>query len=853
MTPERWQQVKQALQEALLLPAAERSAFLAQIGRDDAELEREVGSLLAADEEAGSFIIEPALAKGDASSVLDRYLGTPKWAGRRVGPYQLLREIGHGGMGAVYLAIRADDEYQKQVAIKVIRSTFDSADIERRFRHERQILANLDHPNVARLIDGGSTEDGSPYFVMEYVDGLPIDAYCTTNQLSIDARLAVFRSVCAAVHYAHQHLVVHRDLKVSNILVTAEGVPKLLDFGIAKLLDADPHAASDRTLTMMRVMTLESASPEQVRGETVTTSTDIYALGVMLHRLLTGRGPYEGVTTTSHDLARAICEEDARRPSECVTDVRAARRLAGDLDTIVLKALQKAPARRYGTVEQFTDDIARHLGGRPVLARPDTIGYRANKFVTRHKRAVAGAALLVMSLVGGTIATAWQAHVAQQQRARAERRFNDVRRLANSFLFEFHDAIEHLPGSTKARELVVQRALEYLDSLSKESGRDASLERELAASYERVGDVQGLPHESNLGDTAGALRSHRTALALRQRLADAQASDPTIQRELKMTSDHLVSILAATGDTEGAGEYQRKSLAIAEMLYARNPSGVPERRSMAIAYHTAGERAAELGDWSASHDAFARESTIFEALLAGDPGGARAQRDAALACKKLGAILEKMGDKTAALSKYRRAVALDEMRVEANPNDREAKLDLSFDYASIGYTLSSAGEIAASLENYDRALAARQQVAVADPNDVYAADAVARAHVSIGRVLQGAGRLDESILQFKQAFDIAAKRYAVDPGSGGTAERLAQVLSALADAYAAQASAATNPNEVRRHWQDARASATRGLELWTARAARGPLSAINTRERADLSELAAKSDRALARRGRPTP
>ena len=359
---------------------------------------------------------------------------------------------------------------------------------------------------------------------------------------------------------------------------------------------------------------------------------------------------------------------------------------------------------------------------------------------------------------------------------------------------------------------MVQRALEYLDSLSKESGRDASLERELAASYERIGDVQGLPHESNLGDTAGALRSHRTALVLRQRLADAQASDPTIQRELKMTSDHLVSILAATGDTEGAGEYQRKSLAIAEMLYARNPSGVPERRSMAIAYHTAGERAAELGDWSASHDAFARESTIFEALLAGDPGGARAQRDAALACKKLGAILEKMGDKTAALSKYRRAVALDEMRVEANPNDREAKLDLSFDYASIGYTLSTAGEIAASLENYDRALQGKAHAEGTpfgqDHRVVWPDGSIHWMHGQ-GRVLQGAGRLDESILQFKQAFDIAAKRYAVDPGSGGTAERLAQVLSALADAYAAQASAATNPNEVRRHWQDARASATR--------------------------------------------
>jgi len=852
MTRERWQQVKQALHEALLRPAAERGAFLARIGRDDAALEREVSSLLAADEEAGSFIIEPALAKGDASSVLDRYLGGPKWAGRRVGAYLLLREIGHGGMGAVYLGTRADDEYQKQVAIKVIRSTFDSADVERRFRHERQILANLDHPNVARLIDGGSTEDGSPYFVMEYIDGLPIDAYCNTNHLSIEARLAVFRSVCAAVHYAHQRLVVHRDLKVNNILVTAGGVPKLLDFGIAKLLGADSQTA-DRTLTVMRVMTLESASPEQVRGEPVTTSTDVYALGVMLHRLLTGRGPYEGATTISHDLARAICDEEPRRPSEVVTDPRAARRLAGDLDTIVLKALQKDPVRRYGTVEQFADDIGRHLAGRPVLARPDTLGYRANRFVKRHRRAVAGATLLLLSLVGGTIATAWQAHVAQQERTRAERRFNDVRRLANSFLFEFHDAIEHLPGSTRARELVVQRALEYLDSLSKESGHDASLERELAASYERVGDVQGLPHGSNLGDTAGALRSHRTALTMRQKIADAHPSDPTIQRELKMTSDHLVSILAATGDKKGADEYQRKSLAIAEMLYARNPGGIAERRSMAIAYHTAGERAVDLGDWPASREAFTKESAIFDALLSSDPGGGRARRDAALACKKLGAVLEKMGDRTAALAKYRRAATLDEARTVANPNDREAQLDLSFDYASIGYTLSTTGDTAGSLENYEMALARRRQVADADPSDVYAADAVARAHLSIGHVLQNAGRLSEAVQQFQRALDIAAKRHTADAVSGAAAERLAQVLNALAGAYAAQAAAATNPIEITRHWQDTRASSRRALELWTERAAKGPLSAVNEGERAGLVELAAQSDRALARRGGPTP
>jgi len=313
MTPERWQQVKDVLQDALALPPAERASFLAKIGDDDPDLTREVDSLLAAHDEAGTFIVTPALARVDAVALVERLQSTSKWSGRRVGPYALVREIGHGGMGAVYLGVRADDEYRKQVAIKVVRSSFDSAFIEQRFRHERQILADLDHPNVARLIDGGSTDDGSPYFVMEFVDGLPIDRYCHVNGLSVEARLRLFLKVCGAVHYAHQRLVVHRDLKASNILVTGDGTPKLLDFGIAKLLAGDPHAVEERTLTVMRVMTLESASPEQVRGETVTTSTDVYALGVMLHRLLTGRPPYEGATPTSHDLARAICEVEPRR------------------------------------------------------------------------------------------------------------------------------------------------------------------------------------------------------------------------------------------------------------------------------------------------------------------------------------------------------------------------------------------------------------------------------------------------------------------------------------------------------------------------------------------------------------
>jgi tetratricopeptide (TPR) repeat protein/tRNA A-37 threonylcarbamoyl transferase component Bud32 len=846
MTPERWQQVKDVLQEALAQPAAERRAFLARIAADDAELVREVDSLLTAHDEAGNFIVTPALARADASSLIEELHRTSKWSGRRVGPYLLVREIAHGGMGAVYLATRADDEYQKKVAIKVVRSSFDPAYIEQRFRHERQILADLDHPNIARLIDGGSTEDGSPYFVMEYVDGLPIDQYCEANGLTTDARLMLFRDVCAAVHYAHQHLVVHRDLKPNNILVTTDGVPKLLDFGIAKLLTVDAHAP-DHTVTAMRVMTLESASPEQVRGETVTTATDVYALGVMLHRLLTGHGPYEAATPSSHDLARAICEEDPRRPSDVATEAGLARRLRGDLDTIALKALQKDPSRRYSTVEQFAEDITRHLDGLPVLARPDTVRYRTTKFITRHKAGVAAAGLFAVALVGGAVATAWQAHVAGVQRSRAERRFNDVRRLANSFLFEFHDAIQNLPGSTKARELVVLRATEYLDGLSSESAHDEGLERELAAAYDKVGDVQGLPQFANLGDTPGALRSHRSAVTLREGLAARNPLDADIQRDLKTTYDHLSAILAVKGDSRAAADYQAKALAIAEALYARNPGGTAERRSLATAYHTAGDRTSSQGDFVGALAKFKRELSLFETLLASDPASAREQRNVGLAHKKVGAVLEKLGDRTAALDNYRKAVALDEVRASAYPNDGQAKLDLSFGYASIGFALSTAGDIAGALENYQRALASREQVAAADPHDVNAKDAVARAHISIGHVLRKDGRLNESIEHFRHALESASDRYAADPTNGGAAERLANVHAALADSYARRASAATGPIEAMRRWQEARASSTKSLGIWTERRAKGPLSTISQSELDGLVELIATSDRELAR------
>src|SRR5213080_2717377 len=524
VTPERWKQVEVVFEQALELPAGERAAFIQKNCEGDEELRREVESLLESHASAGRFIDQPDIffreedLKDDDTSVA---------AGQLIGAYRIVREIGRGGMGAVYLAERADEQYKKQVAIKLIKRGMDTDSVLRHFRNERQILAGFDHPNIARLFDGGTTDDGLPYFVMEYVEGLPINEYCAAHKVSLVERLKLFREVCAAVSYAHRHTVIHRDIKMSNILVTSDGTPKLLDFGIAKILQPGGGPEALMTMTGVRPMTPEYASPEQVRGEPVTTASDVYSLGIILYELLVGRSPYRFTSRSPLDIAREITDTEPPRPSTVVSnknqqsEISNQKLLRGDLDNIALMALRKEPERRYQSVEQLSDDIHRHLGNRPVLARKDTVRYRAAKFVQRNKVAVAAALLLLASLVAGLIATTWQAHRATVEKARAEKRFNDVRHLAHSVLFDYHDAVKNLPGATAVRERLVKDALAYLDSLNSEAASDPALQRELAAAYERVGDVRGEVYGASIGDMSGALDSYQKALRIREALVAA--------------------------------------------------------------------------------------------------------------------------------------------------------------------------------------------------------------------------------------------------------------------------------------------------------------------------------------------
>jgi serine/threonine protein kinase len=444
--PERWRRVEEILGAALELPPEERRSFAERASRGDGELLAEVLSLLAADAGAGAFLGRPLLSPTGEPPAEEE---EPAWIGRTIGPYRLVRRLGEGGMSAVYLAVRSEEQFQQQVAVKLIRAGVAGAEQLRRFRTERQILARLNHPGIARLFDGGTTPEGLPYFVLEYVDGEPIDRYCDRRRLSVAERLGLFRTVCEAVHYAHQNLVVHRDLKPGNILVTAEGVPKLLDFGIAKPLPPEPAAAGAApTAAWLRLLTPEYASPEQIQGKPVTTATDVYSLGVLLYKLLTGHLPYRLEERTPQAIERAILEREPIRPSaavgrgadagspdaagsaraeaEAVSGLRGVRprqlrrQLAGDLDNMVLKALRKEPQRRYGSVEQFSEDVRRHLERRPVEAHPSSLAYRTRKFLRRSRLALGVAAAFVLVLVAALVLLALQSvRAAERERDHA--------------------------------------------------------------------------------------------------------------------------------------------------------------------------------------------------------------------------------------------------------------------------------------------------------------------------------------------------------------------------------------------------------------------------------------------------
>jgi eukaryotic-like serine/threonine-protein kinase len=769
MTPERWKQLKPILDGALNGHGTASTAFLRQACGADSSLFEEARSFL-------QFNGQDDALEGSALS----HVVPPRspLLGRTLGKYKILRQIGSGGMGAVFLAERTDGAFQQKVAVKILRASLGTEPLIRRFYAERQILAALDHPNIARIIDGGSTSDDLPYFVMEHVDGASIVDHADKHGLSVTERLDLFRSVCAAVSYAHRKLIVHRDIKPSNVLVSETGDVKLVDFGIARLCD---ERENGRTATQHLAFTPEYASPEQINGLPLTTSTDIYSLGVLLCELLTGSRPLSLDGRSMGQMIKTAATADRTRPSVLAADrPQISRVLEGDLDNIILKAVHKEPERRYSSVERLSDDIALYLRGRPVSARPDSLFYRARKFANRNRLFVSAASFAVVSLLAGIVCTTYLASAARAERVKAEKRFNDVRNLANSFIFEINDEIERSP--IKAREIAVGRALEYLDSLSAEAGDDSELRSELAAAYEKVGGLQSELFQPSLGKSSEALASHEKSLSIRRQLYERT---PTTERGLDIVRslNNIGGILAMTGDARGASDRYSEAVELATQLHRSSPDDRQVRYSLAKAHARLGQAILRSGSLNSTLLQYERALDLYGRLAIEEPSDRNAQRSLSTIQRYIGYVHSELGRPEAAIESFRQALDISTGLANSDPQngvDAASVVDSRFWVAFAQIDLGQAD--AAELEF--RSIAAElERQSAADPADLSKLNSVADAHLEWGLALKSAKRFSEAQRVLGKAIGLYRKVFDADPKSLATKRQIYLAMLRRGDSY----------------------------------------------------------------------
>jgi tetratricopeptide (TPR) repeat protein/tRNA A-37 threonylcarbamoyl transferase component Bud32 len=720
-----WQRVRHVFEAALQQPDSERAAFVARSCADAPSIRDQVIALLASHDRASRFLETPAgvLLGHEVRLNADTPNGASghppsdpaadKNVGRVIGSYRIESCIGHGGMGAVYRAVRDDDAFRKTVALKLVRGGRHSEYFERRFLLERKILAGLQHPNIATVLDGGTTDAGEPYLVMEYVEGQPITEYCTARAATIPDRVALFRIVCGAVQYAHQNLVIHRDIKPANVMVDAHGVPKLLDFGIAKLLTSGTEADSATMATMVPAMTPEYASPEQVKGQTVTTASDVYSLGVLLYELLAGRRPYDVQAESLTAIVKAVCETEPVSPSE-IAQRRDRTILRGDLDTIVMKALRKEPKRRYQSAGELSEDLRRYLEGRPVTARTDTVGYRVGKFVRRNRVAVTAAVLIATSLVGGIVATTWQARL-------AERRFDEARRLIRSVIFDIQPKLGAVPGTTQLRKELIESTLEYLVALSRDAGDDPRLLRELTASYVQLARVQGIQGNANVGDIQAARRTLGEAEKLVARLSAIDPDGPDSLHEAAVLERYLALSFLYEAAYAPAREHAQRAVDLAERAVKIRPD-FQAREDLADTRRT-------LANCTDSAEEFARSQAIYESLLSERPDEARVLRNLSQVYKYAAGLYYQKSDERPGLDLIRKAHVIDEKLLAADPDDPQAQDDLSFSLNQLSWGYSKLGDLNAALAASEQSLAMRERMVAQNPGE-------ARAQERLGYVLR---------------------------------------------------------------------------------------------------------------------
>ena len=817
MKTTEWTEIKEVFNAAINLNESDRSTFLADYSKN---LRFEVEKLLKANDGAADFILEPAMVEiglSDADAA-DFYIG------KQIDSYRIIRQIGHGGMGTVYLANRADESYDKPVAVKLIKRGMDTNAVLKRFVMERQILANLEHPNIAGLLDGGSTTDGLPYLVMEYVEGEPITKFCDSHGFSTPERLELFRKVCSAVSHAHQNLVVHRDIKPSNILVTEDGTPKLLDFGIAKLLHPDWSLdTNEATATMFRVMTPEYASPEQVRGLPITTASDVYSLGVVLYELLSGERPYKIDSRLPDEAARIVLTAEPIKPSSVVSFESKAKgstsnvltdekndppttngerktnpkskipnpkSLKGDLDNIVLKALRKEPERRYPSVQEFSEDIRRHLAGLPVTATADTTFYRCNKFIKRHSVGVLSGGLIVLTLLAATTITTWQAIVAKRERNNAEQHFRDLRKLTNSFLFEFHDAVKDLQGATQAREMTVKKALEYLDILAREQLNDSSLQFELANAYSKVANIQGYPGASNLGDTGGAVESYRKAIEILEKLTQIAPNNHEFQKELALNYKSIAFIYENTGDSDLSLSNNRSALDLYQNLVALDETDFNTKLELGDCYKSLGDLTAAKGNLEEALQYYRKTLEMSESVLQSHPDNNKAKTKIMVACDAIGATLgnpnfTNLGDTDGALQAYRRQLEIGNKMLEADEKSLSLQATKAFTLKVTGEVYTARNEWRKAIESYTASLEIQEKLVKTDAKDALANTRLAYLLTNLGEALANSDQLADAVAYHNRSVAIFEQLVETDKENSSLLLFLNRAYQKKGDALAA--------------------------------------------------------------------
>lgn len=780
MTPDRWKKIKRILEEVAEAAPGSRASILDRVCGEDDGLRFEVKSLLDFEDTAADLLEDSAV---EAITRNGRGASGAAFLGRQIGNYRIISELGEGGMGVVFLAERSDGSFDQKVALKIIKRSIESDSAHRRFVNERQILASLDHPNIAHLVDGGTTEEGLPYFVLEYVEGEAIIEFASRNKLTIDERLDLFRQVCSAVSYAHQNLVIHRDLKPSNIIVNSHGVPKLLDFGIAKLLKVE---ISDQTATQHFVFTPEYASPEQVRGESLTTATDIYSLGAVLYELLTGVRPFSFKNKNFGQIIQTVTQTDPVRPSDASIQRRkpiqkeetneatsqdfaatillpvSISQLRGDLDNIILKALKRDTERRYSSVEQFSEDIRRHLRGLPVTARPDTFSYRAEKFAGRNPLVVVATGIALLILIVGIIGVGWQWQIANAERAKAEQRFTDVRNLANSFIFEINEKIDESP--IKARELLVIRAIEYLDKLAAEAEGDAGLQSELATAYEKIGDVQSKLFNPSIGKSSEALISHQKSLAIREKLLAAEPNSIGRGLDVSKSLSSVGDILSMSGRVAEAADNYRNAITLNERFLRFDENNRLLRRALAGNFARLGQSVLRSGSLNDALANYNRSLEIYRALLLEIPSDVDLQKSLTIIFSYIGYVRMEMGDHQESVRSFGEALDLTKILDSVSSTNYQSRGNIASAQLWFGVALREQGKPDDALIHIRQALEILTTAFETDKGNVGLQNGVADCNLELGKALikkaetQAATRsssTDGAIV----AYEIAIKHY----------------------------------------------------------------------------------------------